>query len=153
MTTSSTYPTAVAAQPRTAVRAAPRAAHPVSARATTATARTAAQGRGGLPAPAPIRLTRRGRVVAVVVSVLVLLAIVVFAGRSTAQAGDDASTVVPGTVSLVVTPGMSLWQVAGRIAPNVDPRAVVTAIRDLNHLGTRPIVPGQVLLVPAYAGT
>jgi len=100
---------------------------------------------------AELRLTRRGRIVVFVASVLALMAVLLASGLVTADAGDGAPTVA--TQQVVVQPGDSLWQIAVDVAPGVDPRAVVSAIREVNHLGTRPVVPGQVLVVPAYAAT
>ncbi len=109
--------------------------------------------RVGVAPAAGLRLTRRGRAVAFVASLLVLLAVVVLTGRISAEAGPAGSAVDPVASVVVVQQGESLWQIARRIAPASDPRAVVTAIRELNDLGVRTVVPGQSLVVPAYAGS
>lgn len=97
-----------------------------------------------------VRLTRRGRVVVFVVSMLALVGIILVSDLMSASAGDGAPQVA--TTRIVVQPGESLWQIAREVAPNADPRGVVTAIRETNHLGTVPVVPGQVLVIPAFAG-
>ena len=53
-----------------------------------------------------------------------------------------------GESSVVVAPGDTLWSIAGAIAPDSDPRAVVDALRAANDLDGVALVPGQVLLVP-----
>ena len=95
-----------------------------------------------------IRLTPRGRVVLMLLSLAFLLAVVVLSGRITAEAGT--STVGSATASVVVERGDSLWQIATRIAPGQDPRDVITVIRDLNGLGETTVVAGQSIVVPVY---
>jgi hypothetical protein len=81
-------------------------------------------------------------------SVAFLLGVVVLSGRITAQAGDSATG--PGTASVVVERGESLWQIATAIAPDSDPRDVVTVIRELNGLGDSTVAAGQSIVVPIY---
>jgi len=98
-----------------------------------------AGGRGG------VRLTRRGRVL-VVLTVLVMLVVGFSMGRVSSQAADSAGAIGPRTVT--VQPGESLWALATRIAPHVDPRLVVTQIEQLNHLRSPQLMAGQPLRVP-----
>jgi LysM domain. len=96
-------------------------------------------------APPALRLTARGRLVAFLASLLALAALVVGAGQmveATAGTGNGEP------VAVVVGGGDTLWGIAQDIAPDQDPRSVVGQIRSLNDLGTRPIVPGQSILVP-----
>jgi nucleoid-associated protein YgaU len=51
--------------------------------------------------------------------------------------------------SVVVQPGDSLWAIARRTEPSVDPRATVDAIVAANGIGESALVPGQRLVVPA----
>jgi hypothetical protein len=93
------------------------------------------------------RLTRRGRLVAVLVVAVVALAVFGlgrFAG--TAQASDAASAQTTHTV--VVKPGETLWQVAKAARPSADPRDTIAVIRDLNSLHGSVIQAGQSLVVP-----
>ncbi|HVU74942.1 MAG TPA: LysM peptidoglycan-binding domain-containing protein [Mycobacteriales bacterium] len=92
-----------------------------------------------------LHLTRRGRIV--VLLVLVAVAGLVFSlGRVSAGAAPGGSR--PGA-STTVRPGESLWSVAQRIAPQSDPRDVVGALLELNHLSEDAgLRPGQVLLLP-----
>ena len=55
----------------------------------------------------------------------------------------------PATATYVVRPGDTLWSIAGRVAPDQDPRAVVDAIGAANDLPGGGLVPGQALQVPA----
>ena len=54
---------------------------------------------------------------------------------------------VPRTV--VVQPGDSLWAIARRAEPSVDPRATVDVIIAANGIQASALVPGQRLVVPA----
>jgi hypothetical protein len=93
-----------------------------------------------------VRLTRRGRLVMVMV-VMTLLVVAGFTlGRSVSFAAGPAHPVTHHSV--VVEPGETLWSVAVRIAPHQDPRLVVADIESLNHLADADVEPGQQLLVP-----
>ena len=84
---------------------------------------------------------------ALVVLLAVSVADVVGGGR--ALASDTPSPRPVSTQSVVVEQGDSLWLIAGRTAPDSDPREVVTRIRELNGMRSNLIQPGQVLLVPS----
>lgn len=95
---------------------------------------------------APLRLTRRGR--AVLLMVLVALAFVAFStARTATQAGTGPTA--PATRYVTVHPGQTLWQIARSVAPSDDPRDTVDRIRDLNGLDTTVVQAGQRLVVPA----
>lgn len=105
--------------------------------------RSAATGRRELSADrGAVRLTRRGRIVLVLVSTGFLLLAVLLSGRITADAGTSLVEQGRATV-VVVQPGESLWQIARAIAPEVDPRETVSAIRTLNGLGDSTWWPGS----------
>jgi LysM repeat protein len=101
----------------------------------------------------PLRLTRRGRAVVLVVLFLcaTLASAVLFTSASRAddasragnasQAGGPAPTVV-------VQPGDTLWSIATRAMPRRDGQAAVAVLRDLNKLPSYDIQPGDVLLLP-----
>ena len=96
-------------------------------------------------------LTRRGRVLAVLVFAAVLLGAFSL-GRTASEAA--APTTSASTVQVehtTVQPGDSLWSVARRVAPENDPRAVVEQIRRLNELTSAEIQVGQQLLLPVAA--
>jgi len=95
---------------------------------------------------APVRLTRRGRLVVVLGFLGTLLTGGVLLGHAPSQAAGRTRPVVPHTIT--VQPGETLWGVAARIAPQVDPRLVVAQIQHLNHLVGPQLLAGQQLAVP-----
>jgi hypothetical protein len=96
--------------------------------------------------PAPVRLTRRGRVVVVLAVMLlaVLAGFTIGRGSSVAAGAGGARE-----RHVVVEAGESLWSVAARVAPTRDPRAVVADLEALNHLSSPTVEPGERLAVPA----
>lgn len=100
-----------------------------------------------LPAPG-LRLTARGRrVVGVLATTCVLGLLAVGAWLVTAQ---FTAPVVPDSAPsvVVVHSGDSLWSIAHDIAPHSDPRKVVAALQERNHLGSPVVRVGQALEVP-----
>ena len=111
--------------------------------------RSAMVGPGGRPAPrSAVRLTRRGRVVLGIVLSVPFAAVLMVVGSWSADA-ETQSSGAPATGVVVVEAGESLWEIASTVAPESDPRATITAIRDLNGLGSDAVVPGQALVVPS----
>ncbi len=115
--------------------------------------------RGELPAvparQAPLRLTRRGRAVAVagVLLLATLVSALVFA-LAMGPAGGRSAAVTPtagGAAGSTVTvqPGDTLWAIASRVAPKADPRVVVQKIIDRNGIAAASIQAGQVLALPS----
>jgi uncharacterized protein (DUF1684 family) len=90
-----------------------------------------------------VRLTRRGRVVAV----LFLLVLTALALAFASPASDAATPARPGTV-VVVHPGDSLWSIAARYLPSRDAPSTVEEIRRLNGLDGYIIYAGQKLSLP-----
>ncbi len=98
----------------------------------------------------PLRLTRRGRVVASAVAALLVTVIFLLAAAA-AQATSHAPSpqaARQNLVQVVVRPGQSLWSVAENADPDQDTRAVIQQIIDLNALNSDVVVAGQQLLVP-----
>lgn len=93
----------------------------------------------------PLRLTRRGRAVVLVVLFLtaVLASAVLFA---TASRADESSGRPAPTV--VVQPGDTLWRIAARTMHQRDNQAAVVELHDLNKLPSYDIHPGDVLVLP-----
>jgi LysM repeat protein len=91
-------------------------------------------------------LTGRGRVALVGASVLTILSVVVVSSQ-VADASDNASGSA-ATAVVVVQAGDSLWSIAQGVSSNVDPREMVSRIRELNALDTAVVVAGQSLVVP-----
>ena len=93
--------------------------------------------------PSRIRLTRRGRVL-----LLVLAAIAVYAAFGLGRASAGAVHTPPHASTVVVHPGESLWSIAVREFPNSDPRDVVGELKSLNHLSSADLAAGQKLRLP-----
>ena len=94
--------------------------------------------------PAPLALTTRGRAVLLLLAAAIGLVVVVFAWFGAASSSAPTRAAQP--VQVTVHDGDTLWSIAGKVAPNHDPRAVVARLLQLNHLRTPTLVPGQVLL-------
>jgi hypothetical protein len=130
-------------------RAATRWAQPVPATALVrpgAPARVQARPR---TAAAPLRLTRRGRIVAAVLAALVLAGLslaIALSAQATSQPGPARG--VQGLAQVTVLPGQSLWAVAEKADPGADTRTVVQRIVELNSLSGSAVYAGQQLWVP-----
>lgn len=104
--------------------------------------------RPALPA-APLRLTARGRRLLTVLTLLVAVAVAVLT-----TGGGLAAALTPGVGSetaaqrVTVRPGETLWAIAERTAPGVDPRETIERILDLNALESSTVPAGSVLLLP-----
>lgn len=99
-------------------------------------------------ASAPLRLTRRGRIVIGAAAVILLAGlslIVAVSAQATSQAPAGQGR---GVTQLTVRPGQSLWSVAESADPSADTRAVVQQIVELNSLTGSAVFAGQQLWVP-----
>lgn len=109
-----------------------------------ATRRPAARTR--VAADAPLRLTRRGRVVVFVLALGLGLAGML--GNQAANAGTPASAVPVETHT--VRAGETLWDIAaGLAAPGQDVRDVVDGLVALNDMPGSGLTAGQQILLPA----
>lgn len=104
------------------------------------------------PLPAPEQVScmpassRRGRATCLVVAAVVTLAVIGTLG----WLGQTAGARTPAETAVVrVGAGETVWDVAQRVAPESDPRAVVERIRQLNGMVGSAVQPGQQLQVPA----
>jgi hypothetical protein len=98
----------------------------------------------------PVRLTRRGRVVVVCAVALVLLTGLWLGARHGARAtSDDERGPVRAPESVIVGPRDTLWDIAVRTRPGVDPRITVQRMIDLNSLPSAVVNPGQRLYLPS----
>ena len=104
----------------------------------------------GDAAPAPLRLTRRGRiVVAAAAAILVtLLSLLVTGGAWATSHSGPSRGADRNLAQVVVLPGQSLWSVAQNADPNADPRQVMQQIVELNGLASDVVQAGQQLWVP-----
>jgi hypothetical protein len=94
--------------------------------------------------PAPLRLTRRGRIVVVIFFVLLASAV----GVLLASASRASGASIGPAPSVVVQPHDTLWSIAGRAVPSRDTRAVVHEIRRLNGITDYTVHPGERLVLP-----
>jgi LysM domain-containing protein len=121
-------------------------ARPPAARPGTARPQPAA----GQTASAPLRLTRRGRVVVAIAAALLLAALSLVIAAS-AQATNHPAP--PGAArqnltQVIVHPGQSLWSVAENADPHADTRVVIQQIIELNGLTGDTVFAGQHLWAP-----
>jgi nucleoid-associated protein YgaU len=101
-------------------------------------------GPAGTAGAAPLRLTRRGRVVVVLLGLLVVVG-GALGGRAVADGPERGTEVTTHAVQA----GETLWQIAAGIAgPGEDVRDVVDRLQDLNGLASASLVAGDVLLIP-----
>lgn len=102
---------------------------------------------------APLRLTRRGRIVITAAAALTIGAVsLVLAGtaQATGHSGAPGASAArgAGVVRVVIRTGQSLWSVAEAYDPNTDTRLVILQILRINSLNSDQLQPGQVLWVP-----
>ncbi len=90
-----------------------------------------------------IRLTRRGRIV-VVVLVLLLAGLAVLLAAPASQAADPGGP----APTVVVRAGDTLWSIAAKYAPSDDPFATIDEIRRLNGLNGFTVPVGMRLVLP-----
>lgn len=96
---------------------------------------------------APVRLTRRGVVVVSALVAAVCAGLLALAAWSAASTGTGAASGRGTPSAVIVRPGDTLWSIALRTAPSVDPRAEVALLQQLNHLRGERLVPGERLRV------
>jgi len=99
-------------------------------------------------APSPeLRLTRRGRLLALTAFVVLLLGMLGIwsAGSVAVPPGSEPARTRP----VVVTPGQTLWEIAAVAQPAADPRATIEQILELNGLSAPvELQVGQRVAVP-----
>lgn len=98
------------------------------------------------PLKQPIRLTRRGRRVVAILALIPIVVAFLLIGTHGAQASD--SSIDQATMTVVVKPGQSLWDVATAARPNSDPRETIWIIQQLNGMSTSEVMAGQELIIP-----
>jgi hypothetical protein len=101
-------------------------------------------------AAAPLRLTRRGRLVLVWLPLMLGAAMMLLlAGAFTSPVKASGTLSVPDTVRVTVGAGQTLWDVATAVAPERHPQEVITEIAQLNNLEGTIVHPGQQVFVPS----
>lgn len=101
-----------------------------------------------LPPVAPVRLTRRGRLVVLIGALLLAFAIGVFVTAAGSVATQQAGTPAPTEIVMVGT-GDTLWGLAADLADDGDVRSMMKRIEQLNALDSTVLEAGQRLVVPA----
>ncbi len=78
------------------------------------------------------------------------LLVLIGAGFSTVSTASDVTDVKHESnyVKVVVTPGETLWSIAGMVADGGSIRSVVDEIVAVNHLASADVAAGTKLLVP-----
>jgi hypothetical protein len=112
-----------------------RVARPAPAAAPT---RTAPRGQ--------VRLTRRGRLVVFLASLMLVLGAALFLGATSVATGEKGTD--QPTEKVMVGEGDTLWDIAAGLADDGEVRAMMTTIRELNALDSSMLVAGQELFVP-----
>lgn len=97
---------------------------------------------------APVRLTRRGRLVLLLAVVAVLALAAVALGSATVASGEAGP--VPETTVVKVQEGQTLWQIAAAANPDGDVRDTVDDIMRMNSLPSAQLQLGADLAVPVY---
>lgn len=93
-----------------------------------------------------VRLTRRGRLVVFIASLLFVLAAGIFLGAQSV-ATNEAGAPVPTEV-VMVGEGETLWGIAAEIADDGEIRDVMSEIKRLNGLDSAMLSAGQKLRIP-----
>jgi Tfp pilus assembly protein FimV len=89
---------------------------------------------------------RRRRLLALTIA---LGAVAVLSGPVANAVGVGEDPGVGSARTYVVRPGDTLWSIARRSSPSMDPRVVVGAITAANHVDPAALVPGQQLTIPS----
>lgn len=108
--------------------------------------RSGAARRAPVGPSARVRLTRRARRLAVVLSLAGAVALGSWLGPL--LSGDDGGLRLAGGSSVVVHEGDTLWSIATSLDGDGDVREVIHEIQRLNGLDGADVVPGQVLRLP-----
>lgn len=95
-------------------------------------------------------MTRRGRIVLLLLTALVLSIVVVLVPGFISSATADSPSAPVAVEVVTIEQGQSLWHLASAItAPGADVRDAVAVLVDLNDLETVNLEVGQQLVVPA----
>jgi Tfp pilus assembly protein FimV len=92
-----------------------------------------------------VRLTRRGRVLARALAIVLVVAVFLLVAPGLAR-GVGPDRPAP-RVTYVVEPGDTLWSIARRVAPGRDPRPVVDGLIEANDV-RGGLQAGQELSIP-----
>ncbi|HZJ05629.1 MAG TPA: hypothetical protein VFD59_09185 [Nocardioidaceae bacterium] len=96
--------------------------------------------------PAPVRLTRRGRLVLLAVFVVLVFTALTMSGGWSAATGESGAPVETRTVE--IGDGDTLWGIASTVAEPGEVREMIHRIEELNALRGVAVVEGQEIVVP-----
>ena len=97
-------------------------------------------------APAPLRLTRRGRLVVVLLMLGLMLVVLTAFGSHSAATGQAGTPVHTRTIE--VGRGDTLWNIASRVSEPGQVRETVHQIEEINALTGPGLTVGQTIAVP-----
>ena len=95
------------------------------------------------PRPSTVRLTRRGRLVVLGVSLAAVLGV-----GFVAATGSLADEKPEPTRVVTVQPGQTLWDLAASVSRGGDVRSTMSHLEAINHLDSTTLQVGQTLRVP-----
>lgn len=96
-----------------------------------------------------LAVRRMWRMCAVLMAAVAFAATGWLAGSAAARAtAEDGLSEVPGGVVVSVSPGDTLWSIAGRVYPGEDRRDGIARIQHRNGMASDRIHAGQVLSIP-----
>ena len=103
----------------------------------------------GFQANPSVRLNRRGKLArTLVVLSLAIVAASVAGGEAGANASKSTVVAADSFITVTVAPGDTVWSLASRVAPQGQAGALVSAIIEINSLGSGDVVAGQKIRIP-----
>ena len=103
----------------------------------------------GFQANPSVRLNRRGRLArTLVVLSLAIVAASIAGGQAGADTSDSTVVAADSFITVTVAPGDTVWSLASRVAPQGQAGALVSAIIEINSLGSGDVVAGQKIRIP-----
>jgi len=96
-----------------------------------------------------IVLNRRGKLArTLVVLSLAIVAASVAGGQAGADTSKSSVAAADSFITVTVAPGDTVWSLASRVAPQGQAGALVSAIIEINTLGSGDVVAGQKIRIP-----
>lgn len=96
-----------------------------------------------------IVLNRRGKLArTLVVLSLAIVAASVAGGQAGADTSKSTVAAADSFITVTVAPGDTVWSLASRVAPQGQAGALVSAIIEINGLGSGDVVAGQKIRIP-----
>jgi LysM repeat protein len=103
----------------------------------------------GFQANPSVRLNRRGKLArTLVVLSLAIVAASVAGGQAGADTSKSTLAAADSFITVTVAPGDTVWSLASRVAPQGEAGALVSAIIEINSLGSGDVVAGQKIRIP-----